>query len=76
MALVLHIVDLISADENCHRITVLSKSTADLRFYMIYEHLCLATLLKSHFNIVILREICCMFSEDLFLKTPLEGCFC
>ena len=31
-----------------------------------------ATLLKSHFVL----QICCILSENLFLKTPLDGCFC
>ena len=35
-----------------------------------------ATLLKSHFGMGIFVQICCIFSEHLFLKTPLEGCFC
>ena len=37
---------------------------------------CFATLLKSHFRMVVLLQICCIFSERLFLKTPLGGCFC
>ena len=35
-----------------------------------------ATLLKSHFGMGVLLQICCIFSEDLFLRTPLGGCFC
>ena len=34
-----------------------------------------ATLLKSHFGMGVLLSICCIISEHLFLKTPLEGCF-
>ena len=34
------------------------------------------TLLKAHFGMGVLRYICCIFSEHLFLRTPLEGCFC
>ena len=34
-------------------------------------------LLNSHFDMgVLLLYICCIFSEHLFLRTPLEGCFC
>ena len=36
---------------------------------------CFATLLKSHFCMVVLLYICCIFSEHLFLGTPLGGCF-
>ena len=32
-------------------------------------------LLKLHFGIGFLLQICCIFSEHLFLRTPLEGCF-
>ena len=31
-----------------------------------------ATLLKSHFGMGVLLEICCIFSEHLFLRTPLR----
>ena len=31
--------------------------------------------LKLHFGMGFLLEICCIFSEHLFLKTPMEGCF-
>ena len=41
-----------------------------------FNKLAYAILLKSHFNISVLHEICCIFSEQLFLRTPLEGCFC
>ena len=34
-----------------------------------------ATLLKSPFDMGVLLYICCMFSEHLFLGTPLDGCF-
>ena len=36
---------------------------------------CFATLLKLHFSMGVLLEICCIFSEHLFLRTPLRGCF-
>ena len=32
------------------------------------------TLLKSHFGMGVLLYICCIFSEHLFLRTPLDGC--
>ena len=32
-----------------------------------------ATLLKSHFGMGVLLQICCMISEHLFLRTPLKG---
>ena len=37
---------------------------------------CKATLLKPHFGMGVLLQICCIFSQHLFLRTPLEGCFC
>ena len=43
---------------------------------MRFQQRCKATLLKSHFGIGILLQICCIFSEHLFLRTPLDGCFC
>ena len=33
-------------------------------------------MLKSHFGMGILMGICGIFSNHLFLWTPLEGCFC
>ena len=36
---------------------------------------CFAALLKSHFGMVVLLQICCIFSEHLFLRTPLGDCF-
>ena len=34
--------------------------------------MCFATLLKSHFGIDVLLEVCCIFSEQLFLRTPMH----
>ena len=34
------------------------------------------TLLNSHFGMGVLLWICCIFSEHLFFRTPLGGCFC
>ena len=31
---------------------------------------------KSHFVMGVLLQIWCIFSEDFFLRTPLEGCIC
>ena len=42
------------------------------------EHPCrnvISIKLKSHFGMDVLLQICCIFSEHLFLRTPLEGCF-
>ena len=36
---------------------------------------CFSTLLKSHFGMDILPQICCIFSEHLFVRKPLECCF-
>ena len=35
-----------------------------------------ATLLRSHFVMGVLLQICCIFSEHLFVRIPLGGCFC
>ena len=35
-----------------------------------------ATLLKLHFGMGVLLKIGCIFSEPLFLRTPLKGCLC
>ena len=35
-----------------------------------------AILLKSHFGMGVLLQICCIFSEHLFSRTPQSGCFC
>ena len=32
-------------------------------------------LLKSHFSMGVLLQICCIFSEHLFLRPPLDCCF-
>ena len=37
---------------------------------------CFATLLKSNFGMGVLLQICCIFSEHFFVRTPLDGCFC
>ena len=42
---------------------------------MIYKT-CFSTILKAHFDISVLLQICYIFSEQLFLKIPLNGCFC
>ena len=34
-----------------------------------------STLLKLHFGMDVLLYICCIFSEYLFVRTPLKGCF-
>ena len=35
----------------------------------------LPDLSKSHFGMDVLLSSCCIFSEHLFLRTPLGGCF-
>ena len=37
---------------------------------------CFTTLLKSHFGMGAPMQNCSIFSENLFLRTPLDGCFC
>ena len=32
-------------------------------------------LFQSQFGMGVLLQICCIFSEQLFVRTPLEGCF-
>ena len=39
-----------------------------------FQWSCKATLLKPHFDMDVLLQICCIYSEHLFLRTPLEGC--
>ena len=36
---------------------------------------CKATLLKLHFGMYVFSLTCCIFSENLFLRTSIEGCF-
>ena len=33
-------------------------------------------ILMSYFGMLVLLQICCIFSEHLFQRTPLETCFC
>ena len=33
-------------------------------------------LLNSHFDMGVFLQICCIFSEHIFLMAPLDGCFC
>ena len=40
-----------------------------------FQQSCKVTLLKSHFDMGVLLWICCIFSEHLFLRTPLDGCY-
>ena len=40
-----------------------------------FQESCKATLLKSHLSMGVLLQIWCIFSEHLFLGTPLGGCF-
>ena len=36
---------------------------------------CITTLSKSHFDMGALLQICCIFLEHLFARTPVDGCF-
>ena len=49
--------------------------TFSVPFYPAFG-LKILTLLKSHFDMGVLLQVCCTFSEHFFLITPLEGCFC
>ena len=40
------------------------------------EYPCQSVIFNSHFGMGVSLEICCIFSEHIFLRTPLEGCFC
>ena len=42
---------------------------------MWFQQSCFASLLKSHFGMSVLLLICCIFSEHLVKRIPLEGCF-
>ena len=39
-------------------------------FQTIVKIVCLTTLLKSHFGMGVLRQICCIFSEHPLLRIP------
>ena len=40
-----------------------------------FQRSCYVTLLKSHFGMSVLLKICSIFSKQLFIRTPMEGCF-
>ena len=52
-----------------------SKFTRELPCQTAISIKLLANLLKSHFGMGVLPQICCMFSNHLFLRTPLEAVF-
>ena len=56
---------------------ICSKSTGEHPFREVwFQYSCETTLLKLHFVTGVLLYICCIFSEHLFLGTPLGCCFC
>ena len=40
-----------------------------------FKKVALQILLKLHYGMGVLRQICCIISQHLFLRTPLDGCF-
>ena len=56
--------------ENMTKLLVLA-----FAFGLLKVFLRIVTLLKSHFGMGVLLQICCIFSEHIFLRTPLDGCF-
>ena len=44
-------------------------------FATLFDLVCFATLLKSPFDMGVLLQIFCKFSEHIFLRPSLEGCF-
>ena len=65
---------------NSHPELFLRKSDVKISGTFTGEHTCqchaMPTLLKLHFGMGVLLEICCIIPEHLFLGTPLGGCFC
>ena len=41
-----------------------------------FQKSCFTTLLKSHFGMVVLLQICSIYSEHIFIRTLTEGWFC
>ena len=59
------------------RLSFLSIDTSSLREVLLGKDVyksCFATSLKSLFNMGAPLQICCIFSEQLFIATPTEGC--
>ena len=54
---------------------ICSKFTAEHPCRSVISKTLIATLLKSQFGMGVLLYVCCIFSEYLFLKIPLDGCF-
>ena len=52
-----------------------SKFTGEQPCRCVIQWSCKITLLKSHFGMGVLLEICCIFSEHLFLRIPQECSF-
>ena len=54
---------------------VLKKRCSENIQHIYSKTRCFATLLKGHFCMGVLLQICCIFSEQFFLRTPLDNCF-
>ena len=54
---------------------VCSKLTGEHPYQSVISIKLQSNLLKSHFGMGVLLQICCIFSEHLVLRTPLNGCF-
>ena len=55
---------------------IYSKFTGELPCRSVISINMYVTLLKSHFSMGFLLQICCIFSEHIFLKTLLEDWIC
>ena len=51
-----------------HVLKIRSKFTGEHSYWSVIS-------MKSHFSMGVLLQICCIFSERLFLRTLSEGCF-
>ena len=64
---------------NSHSEMFLEKSVVKICSKFTGEQPCQSAIsikLQSNFGMGILLQVCCIFSEDLFLRTPLDGFFC
>ena len=56
-----------------------SSWTGDMHKIYKKKHSCRSVIsikLQSNFSLGVLLQICCIFSEHLFVRTLLDGCFC
>ena len=56
----------------CSKFTGECPRRSEVSIKLLY--IALIALLKSYFDMGVLLYICCIFSEHIFLRTPLEGC--